>query len=409
MQSSGVKESESLKDSGRGSTGGQRTAWTRNTLVVTEVALACVLLVGAGLLIRSFLRVLDIDLGFRPEYTASWRLDLASQYNNAASQSAFYDRVIRAVQAVPGVESASVTDALPLSRDRTWGLAAKGVTYPKDQYPLAHPRIVDWRYLQTMKIPLLAGRYLEERDSATSEKVIVINEKAAQQLWPGENPIGKIAINNGDLRVVGVVGNVRHESVEQSGGLEMYFPMPQMGSNSTELVVRTRIETAAVAPGIRAALRSVDSTLPNAEYQQLGELVDRAVSPRRFMVYLLGGFAGAALLLASVGIFGVISYTVTQRTSEIGIRMALGASAGLVQRQVLSRTAALVATGVAIGVVAALVLGRLTAALLYQMEPTDPLTYASTVAVLLVVAIAAGYLPARRASRVDPMSALRAN
>ncbi|MEO8662040.1 MAG: ABC transporter permease, partial [Bryobacteraceae bacterium] len=233
LQSSGVRESESLKDSGRGSTGGRRTAWTRNSLVVTEVALACVLLVGAGLLIRSFLRVLDVDLGFRPEFTASWRLDLASQYNNSASQAAFYDRVIRAVQAVPGVESASVTDALPLSRDRTWGLSAKGVSYPKDQLPLAHPRIVDWRYLQTMKIPLLAGRHLEERDSATSEKVMLINEKAAQRLWPGENPIGKMAVISGEFRVVGVVGNVRHESVEQTGGLEMYFPITQMGSNST--------------------------------------------------------------------------------------------------------------------------------------------------------------------------------
>jgi ABC-type antimicrobial peptide transport system permease subunit len=185
------------------------------------------------------------------------------------------------------------------------------------------------------------------------------------------------------------------------------MPLTQMGSDSVELVVRTRLAPATVAPGVRAALRAVDPGLPNAEFQTLGDLVDRAVSPRRFLVLLLGGFALAALILASIGIYGVVAYSVSQRTQEIGIRMALGASAGAVQRQVMSQTVALVSLGIAIGAAGALALARLTASLLYRLEPTDPLTFAATVIVLLTVAVSAGYLPALRASHVDPMTALR--
>ena len=407
LQSSGIHESESLNDAGRGSSEGRHTAWTRGILVISEVAFACILLVGAGLLIRSFLHVLDVDLGFQPGQAAAWRIDAGEKYQNGPKRAAFYDRLVRSVEAVPGVESAGITDALPLSRDRSWSVAARGVTYPKGQMPLAHPRLVDWRYLKTMRIPMIAGRPFDERDTASSDKVVIINQKMATRLWPGRDAIGQIVMLNGETRVAGVVGNVRHQALEQEGSLEMYLPLTQYNSSSVELVVRTRVRLDSLLPAIRAAMRTGEPNLPTAEYEPLSELVERAVSPRRFMVLLLSAFAFAALLLASIGIYGVVSYTVTQRTHEIGIRMALGASTGQVQRQVMTRTFALVTSGILVGMLGALLLTRLAASLLYHLEPTDPLTFAITMSAMLVIALSAGYLPARRASHLDPMKALR--
>ena len=404
---SGSTESEALKDAGRGLSDSRHTAWTRSVLVVSEVALASVLLVGAGLLLRSFLRVLEVDLGFRPERTAVWRIESGQRYTTPVQRTAFYDRLVRSVQAVPGVDSAGVTDALPLSRDRSWAVFAQGVIYPRGQAPDAHPRLVDWRYIRTMRIPLVAGRDFTAADTAESERVIVVNEKMARQLWPGQNPIGKMVEVNGLRRVVGVVGNVRHQALEQEGGLEVYLPITQQNTGSVELVVRTKLSPEALAPSVRAALRAVEPTLPTAEFQTLGDLVDRAVSPRRFMMLLLSAFALAAVMLAAVGVYGVVSYSVSQRTQEIGIRMALGASAGRVQRQVVRQTVALAAVGILTGAMGAFVLARLTASLLFQLQPTDPVTFVTTMLVLLIVAVSAGYFPALRASRVDPVEALR--
>jgi putative ABC transport system permease protein len=409
LQASGTNESESLKDTGRGMSGSRRAAWTQSALVISEVALACVLLVGAGLLIRSFLHVLNVDMGFQPEHATAWRISAGSQRRGPVEQTAFYDRLVQNIEGISGVVSAGVTDALPLSRDRSWGIFARGVTYPRGQAPIAHPRIIDWRYLKSMAIPLRAGRDFTARDNAESEKVIIINEKAARTLWPGQNPIGQIASYNGDRRVVGVVANVRHLVLEQEGGLEGYIPVAQAGSGSVDLVVRSTLTQEALVPSVRRALHSVDPALATEEFQQLGSLVDRAVSPRRFMAWLLGGFAGGALILAVIGIYGVVSYSVTQRMQEIGIRMALGASPGQVQRKILVDTIALVSCGLVAGIAAALVLTRFSSSLLYQLEPTDPLTFGVTITVLLTAAGIAGYVPAHRASRFDPMSVLRAS
>jgi putative ABC transport system permease protein len=407
LQTSGCSDADSLKDSGRGTLEGRHTAWTRHLLVIGEVALACVLLMGAGLLMRSFVRVLDVDLGFQPEHAASWRIDTGEKYAAPAQQDALLDRLIRAVEAVPGIESAGLTDALPLSRDRSWAVSARGANYPKGQVPLAHPRLVDWHYLRTMRIPLVAGRGFEAHDTATSDKVIVINEKMARRLWPGQNPIGQMARVIGECRVIGVVSNVRHQALEEEGGLEVYLPIPQFHNRSYELVVRTSLPTKTAAPAIRRALQSVEPNLPTAEYHELNELVERAVSPRRFMVILLSGFATAALLLASIGIYGVVSYTVGRRTQEIGIRMALGASPFTVRRQVMAQTVALVSGGIVAGVAGGLGVARMMMSMLYRLEPADPVTLSGTVLVLLAVAVVAAYVPALRASRVDPMSALR--
>jgi predicted permease len=409
LQASGTHESEALKDAGRGMSGSRRAAWTQSTLVVSQVALACVLLVGAGLLIRSFLHVLNVDMGFKPEQAVAWRISAGSQRNNVALQTAFYDRLVQETQAIPGVVSAGVTDALPLSRDRSWGIGVRGVTYAPGPYPIAHPRIIDWRYLKAMGIPLRAGRDFTERDTAENEKVAITNEKAAKALWPGQNAVGRMVMFNGDRRVVGVVANVRHLALEHEGGLEAYIPVAQVGSSSVDLVVRSTLARETLVPSVRRALQGVEPGLATGEFQQLGELVDRAVSPRRFMTLLLGGFASVALLLAAIGIYGVVSYSVSQRMQEIGIRMALGASPAQVQRKIVVETVALVSGGLLIGLVAAFGLTRLAASLLYQLEPTDPLTFGITIAVLLIAAIAAGYLPALRASRFDPMSVLRAS
>ncbi len=407
LQASSTKASEAMNDAGRGTSEGPRGGWLRGSLVVTQVALACLLLVGAGLLIRSFGRVLDVDLGFRPEHAASWRVETGNRYEKAPERRAFYDRVVRRVESIPGVESAGLTDALPLSRDRSWGLGKKGAQYQPGQFPIAHPRVVDWRYLQTMKIRLVAGRLFEERDTADREKVLVINEKAAKRVWPGENPIGQMTRFDGDRRIIGVVANVRHQALEEEGELEGYLPIAQSNSSSMELVVRTRLDVSAIAPSVRAALREVDPALVGGEFQPLDALVQRAVSPRRFMMLLLAGFAGAALLLASVGIYAVVSYGVGQRRKEIGIRMALGAPAESVRRMVMARTVGLAALGIAIGAGGALVLGRLTSSLLFGVEAADPVSFGGTVSILVLVALLAGFLPALRASRVSPVAALR--
>jgi predicted permease len=339
-----------------------------------------------------------------------WRVESGGRYDNDKHRTAFFERLVLAAEAVPGVEAAGLTDALPLSRDRSWGVGARGAIYAPGEAPDAHPRMVDWRYIHTMRIPLLAGRGFGPQDTAESEKVIIINEKAARRLWPGANAVGQMMRAGGDdmWRVVGVVGNVRHQALEQEGGLEMYLPITQQSANSIELVVRTRLAPEALASGVRAALRAVDPTLPTAEFHALGELVDKAVSPRRFIMLLLAGFAAGALILACIGIYGVISYNVSQRTPEIGVRMALGASAGDIQRQILKQTLVLVGCGTVIGVAGALVLGRFAASMLFGVRPRDPATFAVTVLALAGVAILAGYGPAARAARVDPMVALRA-
>jgi predicted permease len=411
LQISGFDLHEALKDTSRGSSQGRRHGWVRSSLVVTEVALACVLLVGAGLLIRSFLHVLDVDLGFQPEHAAALRVDPGPGLSTRAQQNAYFDEVIRRVEAVPGIESAGLTDALPLGRNRSWGLRAKGQTYLPGQAPVAFVRIVSEGYLKAMRIPLRAGREFTPRDSDFNESVIIINETLARTLWPGQDPIGQkiLGVSRTEATVVGVAGDVRHLALEREAGSEMYLPIRYGGWSSVDLVVRTKLPPASLASSVRAVLKPINPSLPTGEFRTLDQLVDRAVSPRRFVVWLLGGFAFLALILSSLGIFGVISYSVNQRTQEIGIRMALGASPRSVQLGIIRQTMSLVSVGIVLGGAAAWALARLLGALLYGIEPGDPITFLMMTVALTSAAIAAGYLPARRASTVDPISALRSN
>jgi len=404
----------SLKDSSRGSSQGKRHAWIRSTLVIAEIAFACVLLVSAGLLIRSFLRVLDVNLGFHPERAAALRVDPGRGYGTQAKRNAYYGEVLRRVSSVRGIEAAGLADVLPLGGDRSWGVQGKGQTYKRGQFPEAFVRIVSNGYLQAIGIPLRAGRDFTERDTPSSEPVILINETLARTLWPGQNPIGQIVEQDNGRRVVGVVSDVRHRALEQVSGCEMYLPIRQTDDySSVDLVVRTTLPPSALASAVRAELKSIEPDLPANEFRTLQQLVDKAVSPRRFVVILLSGFSVFALILASLGIYAVISYSVAQRTQELGIRMALGASARDLQARIVLHTLGLAGMGMVLGISASwllsLMLSRALGDLLFGVTPTDPATFLGMAVTLAAVAAIAGYLPARRASRIDPMMALRAD
>jgi predicted permease len=403
-----VKLYDTLKDSTRGSSQGRGHGWIRNALVVSEIGLACVLLVGAGLLIRSFLRVLDVDMGFHPERAAAVRIDPSASYKTQEQRNAYFTEALHRVLDLPGIEAAGLSDALPLGHNRSWGIAAKGVVYTPENFPNGFPRIISDGYFHAMGIPLKKGRDFSERDDKNTLAVIILNETCARNLWPGKDPIGQIVAEDVDRTVVGVVGDVHHMALEEGSGNEFYIPIRQTGDyGSVDLVVRTSMPTTELAGRLREALRPIEPDLPTQNLRTMQTLVDRAVSPRRFVVILLGGFAGFALLLASLGIYAVISYSVSQRTQEIGIRMALGASAKMLQNSILLQTLGLAGIGMAAGIAASWVLARALSGMLFGVTPADPVTFAAMVIILAAVAGLAGYLPARRASRIEPMSALR--
>lgn len=405
---------DTLKDSSRASTGTRRHIWIRSTLVVSEIVFACVLLVGAGLLARSFLNVLEVNLGFQPERAATLRVDPGAQYSTQAQRNGYYGQVLDRVRALPGVAGAGLTDVLPLAGDRSWAIAGKGQVYQLGHYPEGFIRIISEGYFQAMGVPLRAGRGFSAADTQSSEPVAIINETTARTLWPGQNPVGQIVLGNGnpgsDRRVVGVVSDVRHRSLEQSSGCELYFPNSQWDqSAAVYLVVRTALPPAAIASSIRAALHPIAPELSTNEFKTLEELVDKAVSPRRFVVLLLAGFSAFALILAALGIYAVISYSVSQRSTELGIRMALGASPAELQTRILLQTLRLASFGILVGSVTSWVAARALGSLLFGVTFTDPVTFAGMLAVLAAVAGLAGYLPSLRVSRIDPMAALRAN
>jgi predicted permease len=403
---------DALKDTSRGSTEGKGHKWIRSGLVVSEVAFACVLMVGAGLLIRSFLHVLDVNLGFQPERAAAVRVDPGQQYNTQAKQNSYFDEVLRIAREIPGVERAGLADSLPLGRNRAWGAGVEGRQYPPGQYPDAFVRIISDGYIGAMGIPLIEGRDITERDTPSTEPVMLINQTMARNLFPGEQALGQLDGGCGktSARIVGIVGDVRHLALEQGSGNEMYYPMRQCQDHmSVDLVMRTALPPGQLAGAVRASLKSIVPGLPSSDFRTLQQLVDKSVSPRRFVVMLLAGFALFALILASLGIYAVISYSVTQRTQEIGIRMALGASGGDLRAQILGQTMSLAAAGLVLGVAASWILARALSGLLFGITSTDPVTFGGMLVVLAMVAAVAGYLPARRASRIDPMVALRAS
>ena len=410
LQVRAFKLREDLQDADRESHGSSRRGWLRDGLVVSEFALACVLLVGAALLIQSFLRVMDVNLGFQPGRAAAMRIDPSFQISNLAQQNSFIDDVLHRTRAIPGIASAGLADVLPLYGDRGWQVGAKGQVYDKNNHPEAYVRVVSDGYFEALGIPLKLGREFAESDRALSEPVVIVNETLARTLWPGQDPIGQFMTQDGGRRVIGVVGDVHHGGPERLGGSEMYIPMRQTRDYpEMELVVRTTLPPGGLAAGTRTALRPIDSNLPVGTFQTFNSLVDKVLSPRRFLVMLLTGFAAFALLLASLGIYALISYSVSRRTREIGLCMALGASEWMVQRGVLMKTLRLALIGAAIGIFASFLLTKWIESMLFGTTPTDPVVFTFVILLLCAAALVAGYIPARRASRVDPMIALRAN
>jgi putative ABC transport system permease protein len=410
LQASGSAPLDALKDASQAATGG---GWARRAIVVTEIVLVCVLLTGAGLLTRSLFRVLDVDLGFTSENLITLRVDPSRMaHPTIETRNTYFDLVLQHVRSTPGVEAAGLTDALPLGDNfgwRGWTVAARDrVTDPAAR---ANPRVrmIDDRYFSTMRIAIKSGRGFTSEDHHSSEQVVIVNDALASVLWPDEDPLGRVLRASGrDYRVVGVVNDVRYFALEQDTGQEMYMLLRQTGDYQTvDLVVRSVVPPDSLVPGIRAALKRADAGLPAVEFRTMAQLVDRSVFTRRIIVQLLVGFAGFGLILASLGLYAVISYSVNQRTREIGVRMALGAAPLAMQGQILTQTMTLAVIGLAIGLPAAWFAAKAIQGLLFGVVSSDPVTFGGVVTVVAMVAGLAGYVPARRASRIDPVLALR--
>jgi putative ABC transport system permease protein len=411
LRATGLSIHELLKDAGRGTSSGVRQQVLRNGLVVAEVALACTLMVGAGLLTRSFLRVLDQDLGFHPGNAVAVRIDPSTKFSTVEGRIAYFDDALRRIRSAPGIESAGLTDVLPMGFNRLWSVNAPDQNVPPEQWPTVFVRVVSEGYLATMGVPIRQGRDFAASDDARGRPVIIIDESLARRLWPGQNPIGRMMNPNGNggaREVIGVVRGLRYQAPEQEAGMDMYLPLRQsFDFPSVYAIVRGPLSSSALVSTARSALRPMDGRLPLTEVRGVQDIVDKAVSPRRFLVLILGGFAVFALVLASLGIYAVVSYGVLQRRREIGIRMALGATPTDVQLDVLARTLRLTAIGLAVGLLASWTLARLLQSLLFGVTFTDPTTFAIAVSALVAVAALAGYLPARRAALVNPADTLR--
>jgi predicted permease len=412
LQLSELAVHDALKASGRGSTENRSGRRMRTALVVSEIALACMLLVGSGLLVRSFLKLLEVDLGFRPEMVTAIRIDPDQDvFASRAKFASYVDEALRLTKALPGVKAAAIADGLPLGKNRTWGVRAAGETYSRERpNPVAYIRLATDGIVGAMGLQLVAGRDLAATDDSAHERVVMINETTAHALWPGQDAIGKVALIDTARRVVGVVHDVRHLSLDQAAGLELYIPYRQIDEYPTvELIVRSAVPAPSLARSIRTALAPIAPDIALNEVQTLGEIVDRSVSPRRFFTLLLSAFAAFALALALFGIYGVISYTVAHRQQEIGVRMALGASQGIVQRKILRETLELAIVGIVLGTAASWIAARLLRSQLFGVSSADPATFIAMIVVVTAVALVSGYLPARRASRIDPTAAFRSS
>jgi predicted permease len=410
LRISGGNLQETLKDGGRGLSASRKNDRMRSALVITEVALACVLLVAAGLLLRSFLRVLDVDLGFEPSRAAAISV-VYDDGRNAATRTAIWQEVLRRASLIPGVEAAGISDNLPMSRNRSWGIKAKGGNYDGGKFQGVFVYIVSPSYLKSMGIRLIEGRDISWADLSDNQNVVIVNETVARRLWPGQDPIGRIALAAGtEVRVIGVVADVRETSAEDAAGWQMYLPATKkFGPEGCYLVVRSKLPPGMLATSVRTTLRQINPEQPPTEFKPIQNLVDHATSPRRFFFLLVSIFAGLGLTLAALGIYGVISYSVTRETQQIGIRMALGATQEHVLFGVIRKTLGLAFIGIGSGAAVSLLVARLIESLLFGTAPTDPQTFAAMVTLLGTVALLAGYLPARRASRIDPAIALRTN
>ena len=405
---------EGLKEGAQVASPGGRRGWLRGALAVSELSLALVLLIGAGLLIKSFYRLLQVNPGFAPERVLTMDLSLTdTRYPAPQQKSEFFSQVLRRVESLPGVRSAALADSLPLSPYQAFLMMSLNRLLPRaalsSSTTVMMSRLtVSPGYFYTLGIPVLKGRTFTDHDDEQALKVAVVNEALARHLWPTEDPIGKqLPLFNDNLTVVGVVGNTRHEGLSQDTEAEFYVPYLQSPGNSMQLAVRTAAEPDSMVSAVRAQVRDVDPDQPLYHVATMEQILSDSLAPRRFNLLLLGIFAGIALTLATVGIYGVMAFSVTQRTHEIGIRMALGAERRDVIGMVLLQGLRLTALGVVVGLAGAWALTRFLTSFLFGVRPTDHITYAVVSLVLVSVSMLACYVPARRAVNVAPMLALR--
>jgi putative ABC transport system permease protein len=417
LQASKFNLNETLKEGGRDSASGSRGNRIRSLLVIAEVAISLVLLIGAGLLINSFVRLRNIDPGFRTDNLLTMQIVLPDlKYSKQTQRSAFYTELLSRVEALPGVKSASVTNWLPLTmQGDTVGISIEGRPDPApDEVPDVVTRVISPHYFSTMGIQLLQGREIGEQDRADSAPVVVISEKMARSFWPGEDPIGKrIKLGSSDfpspwILIIGMVKDVRQFELNSDPKLQMYLPYEQEKFfQPRHLVVSTTVEPRSLAATVRSTVWEVDKDQPISNVSTMEEILSESIAQQRFSMLLLGIFAALALILAGVGIYGVMSYSVEQRTREFGIRLALGAQRGDVLKLAVGQGLKLVLIGVVIGLAAAFVLTRVMSSLLFGVSATDPTTFITISLVLISVAVLASYIPARRATKVDPIVALR--
>jgi predicted permease len=401
---------EALKEAGRGSVGsGNRL---RASLLVAEVSVSLVVLIAAGLLLSSFARLQRVQPGFEPAGVFTAQLALPPQRYQGTKLVAFYEQLYQRLATLPGSTSAALTDRVPLTGGQTpapVAVAGRSVP-PMSERPLANRHIVSPKYFSTLSIPVRAGRDFDERDSASVPHVVIINETFARRHFPGENPIGRTLITGmGQLpsQIVGVVADVRSTTLNTPPEADYFLPALQRPETFTNILVRTNVSPTAMAPVVREALRAVDPDLPLLQPRALTTRIAQTVADRKLALALLAGFAALAVLLASLGVYSVMAHLVAFRTSEIGLRMALGASPASVMRMVLAHGRRLTLVGIAVGIAGALAVSRLMQQALFEVNPADPLVYFALSVTLLLVAECAAWFPARRATRIDPVIALR--
>ena len=417
LQISKTDVQESLKESGRGASSSRRHNRLRNLLIVGEVALSVVLLVGAGLLFRSFLQLEAVHTGFTSQQVLTVQLSPAgSNYRRDADYMAFYSQTMQRISGIPGVESVGAINTLPLDKGPTAGFRIEGrPPLTIDKWPGGNYRTVSADYFRALNIPLVQGRTFNERDTENAPLVIIVNQALAARDFPNEDPVGK-RINLGNMdpkgqpvwwEIVGVAANVRSLELREEATPEFYLSALQDTFRNMFVVVRTSVEPTSVAASVRRAAAEVDKTAAVSDIKTMEHIVNDAVTQPRFNLFLLGLFSGIALLLSAAGIYGVTAYSVTQRTHEFGIRMALGAQVSDVLKMIVKQGMVLIAIGIAVGLLASFALTRLLRTLLFGVTVTDPLTFVAITLLLTAVALLACYIPARRATKVDPLVALR--
>jgi putative ABC transport system permease protein len=419
LKYSGIKATTGLREGGRGLSQSRERHRARKTLVVVQVALALVLLICAGLLIQTFSKLGHVQPGLRTDrlLTASVQVPSAS-YPKNENVIAFWDRFLQEVRTLPGVESASAILPLPLSgANMVTDFDIEEHPLPEGQRPTAAARIIATDYFQTMGIPLLQGRAFNQTEKMDSTPVVIVNERFASKYFPGQNVIGK-RITPGfsaddspeKMReIVGVVGNVKHSSLKNEDSPELYLPRSQLPTAMMSVVIHTRVsDPATLTSAIRGQLTNIDPAIPLNNVRVFDQYISRSLARPRFNAFLLSIFAGSALLLTAIGIYGVMAYSVAQRTNEIGIRIALGASQSNIFKLVIGQAMTLVAISVVLGLAGAFAVTRLLGSMLFGVGAWDPITFGAIVFLISLVAFLAAWLPARRAARVDPIVALRA-